>query len=451
VHGFPELSGYSVGDAVPLSDGGVMVSASYRSLDESEYGPCLTRLDSEGNLLWRRPSHDSIVITHYPPQMCEVGPELFLLAAPLLTTDFFDPCLTLCNGEGTIIWQRVFRLPHWQYVRSVRSRGDGTAVVIFDTENPQTGSRVAEVIKVNAAGDSLWRHDYPFGSSNTSVSAITPTSDGGYVLLGSERGTGEHPILLFKLDSDGNVEFFRSFRFFDESEGWDIAELAGGNYLVSGTALSYQRGYLQALELLVSTVGDSLWSWVSSQVADMQAYKAWPADNGFVCLLNASVLLRFGATGELLWQRSYSLSDPYVFYGQPGSFSRDAQGRFRIVCNARHSIDAVPYLAMLMTEPDPVAAMPEHPLVLPDDLGLTVFPNPFNSVTQIEFTLPATQRVSLRLYDVLGREVAVLMNEIQTAGQHRLTFDASGLPSGVYLCRLEVGGMAQTRKMVLIK
>ncbi|MCX6601614.1 MAG: T9SS type A sorting domain-containing protein [bacterium] len=65
--------------------------------------------------------------------------------------------------------------------------------------------------------------------------------------------------------------------------------------------------------------------------------------------------------------------------------------------------------------------------------------------------MPSTQRVSLRLYDVLGREVAVLMNEIQTAGRHRLTFDASGMPSGVYLCRLEAGEMAQTRKIVLIK
>jgi hypothetical protein len=87
----------------------------------------------------------------------------------------------------------------------------------------------------------------------------------------------------------------------------------------------------------------------------------------------------------------------------------------------------------------------------PSSFSLSVFPVPFNSTTQIEFTLPSTQRVSLRLYDVLGQEVAVLMNEIQTAGRHRMMFDASGLPSGVYLCRLEAGGIAQTRKMMLVK
>jgi hypothetical protein len=88
---------------------------------------------------------------------------------------------------------------------------------------------------------------------------------------------------------------------------------------------------------------------------------------------------------------------------------------------------------------------------LPQELRMTIYPNPFNITTHLEFTLPSTQRVSLRLYDVLGREVAVLMNEIRTAGQHQMMFDASGLPSGLYLCRLEAGEMAQTRKMVLLK
>jgi len=93
----------------------------------------------------------------------------------------------------------------------------------------------------------------------------------------------------------------------------------------------------------------------------------------------------------------------------------------------------------------------ESPILHPSFFILSCFPNPFNSTTHLEFSLPSTQRVSLRLYDVLGREVAVMMNAIQTAGRHQMMFDASGLPSGVYLCRLEAGEMAQTRKMVLVK
>jgi hypothetical protein len=89
--------------------------------------------------------------------------------------------------------------------------------------------------------------------------------------------------------------------------------------------------------------------------------------------------------------------------------------------------------------------------ILPKQFSLSAYPNPFNSATQIEFMLPNTQQVSLRLYDVLGREVTVLVNEIKTAGEHRVAFDASGLASGVYLCRMEAGSYTQTRKIVLTR
>ena len=88
---------------------------------------------------------------------------------------------------------------------------------------------------------------------------------------------------------------------------------------------------------------------------------------------------------------------------------------------------------------------------LPKQFSFATYPNPFNGTTQIEYALPSTQKISLQLYDVLGREVAVLMNETQTAGEHRVTFDAAGLASGVYLCRLEAETFTQTKKMVLIR
>ena len=94
--------------------------------------------------------------------------------------------------------------------------------------------------------------------------------------------------------------------------------------------------------------------------------------------------------------------------------------------------------------------IPSAPLPMAISLSQN-YPNPFNAITEITFTLPKTQPVSLRIYDVLGREVAVLVNEMKTAGEHRVTFDASGLASGVYLCRIEAGGMMQTRKIVLLR
>lgn len=79
------------------------------------------------------------------------------------------------------------------------------------------------------------------------------------------------------------------------------------------------------------------------------------------------------------------------------------------------------------------------------------YPNPFNPSTEMQFTLPRAGHVSLRVYDMLGREVAVLADERLLAGTHRATFEAAGLPSGLYIARLDNGGNTATRKMILSK
>ena len=79
------------------------------------------------------------------------------------------------------------------------------------------------------------------------------------------------------------------------------------------------------------------------------------------------------------------------------------------------------------------------------------YPNPFNPSTQIRFTLQSSHVTRLTVYDILGREVAVLVNGTMSAGSHTVTFDASQLTSGVYLYKLEAGGETMIRRMTLIK
>jgi photosystem II stability/assembly factor-like uncharacterized protein len=79
------------------------------------------------------------------------------------------------------------------------------------------------------------------------------------------------------------------------------------------------------------------------------------------------------------------------------------------------------------------------------------YPNPFNPTTVVSYRLPAESHVKLVVYDLLGREVALLVNEKKTAGTHEVTFDGSGLASGVYLYRLTAGSFIQTRKMTIVK
>jgi hypothetical protein len=80
------------------------------------------------------------------------------------------------------------------------------------------------------------------------------------------------------------------------------------------------------------------------------------------------------------------------------------------------------------------------------------YPNPFNPSTQISFDLAAASTVSLNVYNTLGQQVTTLVNhEAMNAGRYSMTFDASHLPSGVYLYRLTAGSFTETRQMLLVK
>jgi hypothetical protein len=79
------------------------------------------------------------------------------------------------------------------------------------------------------------------------------------------------------------------------------------------------------------------------------------------------------------------------------------------------------------------------------------YPNPFNPSTQISFSLHEKTSVILSIYDNIGREVATLTNGLMELGMHTVTFDGSGLPSGVYYYRLKAGLSSSTKRMVLIK
>ncbi len=92
-----------------------------------------------------------------------------------------------------------------------------------------------------------------------------------------------------------------------------------------------------------------------------------------------------------------------------------------------------------------VSHMPEKPVLYQN------YPNPFNPGTTVCFSTGAPGFVSLRIYDLRGREVAVVISRRLEQGRHEATWNASGFPAGIYTCSLETEGSVQTRKLVLIK
>jgi len=79
------------------------------------------------------------------------------------------------------------------------------------------------------------------------------------------------------------------------------------------------------------------------------------------------------------------------------------------------------------------------------------YPNPFNPTTTISYGIPKPGNVKLIVYDLLGREVATLVNEFQQAGRYKVDFDGSKLASGMYIYRIESGSFTDSKKMLLVK
>jgi len=109
------------------------------------------------------------------------------------------------------------------------------------------------------------------------------------------------------------------------------------------------------------------------------------------------------------------------------------------------------YIDAIQTYPL-VTLVTEQSSSVPSTYVLQNYPNPFNPSTKIDYALRETGKVSIKVYDVLGREVATLVDRVQSAGQHSVTFNAGNLPSGVYIYSLTTpNGTHFMKKMILVK
>ena len=94
----------------------------------------------------------------------------------------------------------------------------------------------------------------------------------------------------------------------------------------------------------------------------------------------------------------------------------------------------------------------EVEVITPTEFNLAQnYPNPFNPSTKITFSLPVDSKVSLKVFDMIGQEVASLVNQDLTAGVHNYVFNATGFNSGVYFYKLQAGNFVETKKMILLR
>ena len=154
-----------------------------------------------------------------------------------------------------------------------------------------------------------------------------------------------------------------------------------------------------------------------------------------------AVALRIGNAADTEIDSMQIPRGSFMFVGPLGQFSNDPAAGFQLMPVDRSDIVLKPTGLVMQEEENP-----------PDEYALGQnYPNPFNMETVIEYRLGQAGFAVLRVYDMLGREVAALVEGKQAAGIHRMVFSGAGLANGVYLYRLEAGNFSSTRKLVLLR
>ena len=263
-------------------------------------------------------------------------------------------------------------------------------------------------------GQWYWQNPLPQGNDLLSVYFINyntgwAVGGAGTILKTTNAGNNWVP------QSSGTTEGLNSVYFTDSNTGWAV----GGN----GTILKTTNGGI---------------NWISQSSGTMEALNS-------VYLTDSNTGWVVGGVGTIIKTTNGGIN----WFQQTSGTTTDL--------NSVHFTDSNTGWAggeggtILHTTNGGVTFIDNEPTQPTDFILSQNYPNPFNPSTVISYQLPVSSDVTINVYDILGNEIATLVDEYKPAGRYEAEFNASSLPSGVYFYQLKTSEFVQTRKMILMK
>jgi uncharacterized delta-60 repeat protein len=369
--------------------------------------------------------------------------------------------LVKTNSEGDTLWTHKYGGSGGDRAYSVQQTSDGGYIVAGYTYSFGAGNGDYYLVKTNSQGDTLWTRTYG-GIYYDYACSIQQTTDGGYIVVGGtiSFGAGNWDSYVVKTNSEGDTVWTRTFGGDNYDLPYSVQQTADGGYIVAGYTVSFGVGtpdYGNMYLVKTNGQGDTLWTRTYGGDYDDAALSVQQtADGGYVVagLTNSFgagsydfYLVKTNSQGDTVWTRTCGGSD----YDYASSIQQTADGCY-VMAGSTESFGAGGRdFYVVKTGPDISETEPAKISTPNEYILYPAYPNPFNLSTQITFALPKAGEVSLKVFNLLGQEVATLAHGMQTAGTHTVFFDGSGLPTGIYFYRLDSGNLIQTRKMVLLK
>ena len=367
------------------------------------------------------------------------------------------------NAVGQTQWTRELD-ENWTVCinRVVECPGGGCVAV--GLAGPSTVEFYAYVARLDAQGAILWQHECSECTNSTDpdvssrFDAICPASNGGYILAGvvdSMLAPADRDFLYAKVDSAGSFVWTRALELPGAYQWVSNLQPVSDGYLLMG----FDEWYLEILRIDEDGNLVSRRAIPRSDTLDVHCSRMYLLPSGN--LLTAGTcnfpfddptlpdmsLACISPADSLLWMKRYG--GPANEYGEDMKLTRDG-GCIIVGRTASFGANVWDFYAVRTGPVEEPSAATEAPTP-PSSFSLSNFPNPFNSSTEISYEISRAGKLRLSVFDLLGREVAVLEDGRMAAGSHRDRFDGKDLASGVYIYRLQTAEGARAGKMVLLK
>lgn len=321
-----------------------------------------------------------------------------------------------------------------RYVDSLVARGaTNTALVLLDATNANSPPLAAEIAQANGIifTANLSEQFPTYTDSTTLVGQALRSKIAGGVAV----AYAHHDAKLA-----GSRVVFRT-------ELEEFAAYLGK--LVLGNGMKALRNLLVMPLIFESTVFDEnrctglIWGMARSECKTGM----YLDEGGYATISPIGIVQSVGSTPVVLVDARQATYVDFSTYRAPGSIGPRQSAA--LVGATVHVLAGDARLNALTGEVITTVEQQEH---MPTTHAVLVnYPNPFNPTTTIRFSVAAVGHVSLRVVDVLGREVAVLANSVMQPGSYEVQWNASGVSGGVYVCRLQAGSFTKTKKLLLLR
>jgi hypothetical protein len=354
------------------------------------------------------------------------------------------------NSIGDTLWTKHFGGGNWDGGSYMIETSDEGYAIVGYTYSFANGQSDLWIIKIDSFGNKLWDKIYG-GLSYDYGASIIQILDEGYFILGSARtsDTSDPEIWLIRTDSNGDSLWSKKYGI---GIGESIIETSDGNYLITAS----HPMFINSKIIKINSEGNILWSKSFKTSLDLGNSIVRCPDDGFIIAGYTSMLIygqsdlavtKINTDGDILWTKILGGLDQET--GR--SICKTVNSEYIILGSTNAQGTGGTDLWLLLLGKENPSDIEYYPISTNSFSLLQNCPNPFNPSTKIRYSITQSGLVTLKVFDVLGNEIAILVNQEMNAGSYQVNFNANNLASGVYIYQIKSGGFISSKKMILLK